>query len=84
MKEKTKKDGLLKLGELAQKTGLRLSTLSFWSSIGLLPFEQAGFKLVRRYPEREALKRIREIQELKRKRLTLPEIIERLKGEKER
>ena len=83
MKEKTKKDRGLKPEELAVRTGLRMSTINYWASLGLLPFEQAGSRLMRRYP-RETLKRIREIRGLKRKGLTLPEIKERLKGEKER
>ncbi len=80
MKEKTEKKKLLKPSVLAEKTGLRVSTIKFWTQEGLLPYEQGGARLMRRYPEREAIKRISEILKLKEKRLTLPEIKEIILG----
>lgn len=67
---------LLTPRELAAVTGLRKSTINFWSDIGLLKYKQDGPRLMRRYPEKENLARIEKIRELKNKRLTIPEIIE--------
>jgi len=50
-----------------------------------LPFNQGGKKLTRKYKEKEALKRLEKIKELKKKRLTIKEIIDLLnKSTKER
>jgi DNA-binding transcriptional MerR regulator len=67
---------LLTPRELAALTGLRKSTINFWSDIGLLKYKQGGPRLMRRYPEKENLERVEKIRELKNKRLTIPEIIE--------
>jgi len=74
------KSGLLKPAELAKRTGLRMSTINCWANMGLLPFKQGGPRLMRRYPEEEALIRIQQIKNLKQKGLTLPEIIKELCG----
>ena len=67
---------LLTPRELAALTGLRKSTINFWSDIGLLKYRQDGPRLMRRYPEKENFERVKKIRELKSKRLTIPEIIE--------
>ena len=70
------KEKLLTPRELAALTGLRKSTINFWSDIGLLKYKQDGPRLIRRYPEKENLERVEKIRELKSKRLNIQEIIE--------
>lgn len=65
----------LKIGKLARVTGVRQSTIKFFSEIGILPFEQKERRLVRRYDRDEAIKRLKEIQELKRKGMSIEKII---------
>jgi len=55
----------LRLSELAKITGLRKSTINFWTKLGLLPFKQDGFRLMRKFPEKETLRRIELIFELR-------------------
>ena len=84
-KKKTKNNPqkeLLTPSELAEASGLRYSTIKFYSQIGILPFEQAGERLRRYYKKKEALKRFNKIQRLKDKRLTIEEIIKHFKDKK--
>jgi len=73
-KKDVKNDIILSIGELAKISGVRQSTLKFYTEIGILPFSQDGKRLIRRYKKDEALKRLEEIKELKNKRLTIKEI----------
>ena len=75
LKKVKKVNNLLTTSKLSEASGMRISTIKFYSEIGILPFKQAGQRLVRRYDKREALKRLKEIQRLKNKRLTIEEII---------
>lgn len=72
----------LTIGELAEVSGVRLSTLKFYTEKGLLEYEQADRGLRRYYDKDRALKRLSEIKELKKKRLTLEEIIKILRDSK--
>lgn len=65
----------LSIGELAKVSGVRQSTLKYYTEIGILPFTQDGERLLRKYKKDEALKRLEEIKKLKEKRLTIREII---------
>jgi DNA-binding transcriptional MerR regulator len=65
---------------LAKVSGIRQSTLKYYTEIGILPFTQDGERLLRKYKKDEALKRLEEIKKLKEKRLTVKEIIERFKN----
>jgi DNA-binding transcriptional MerR regulator len=67
---------ILTIGELAEVSGIRLTTLKYYTEIGILPFSQDGIRLTRKYKEKGALKRLEKIKELKEKRLTIKEIIE--------
>ena len=51
------------IGELVRLSGVRYSTLKFYTEEGLLPFQQAEENLTRRYRRQESLLRIR-IKEL--------------------
>jgi len=67
--------GFLSIGELAKVSGVRQSTLKFYTEIGILPFSQDGEGLLRKYKKDEALKQLKEIKKLKEKRLTIKEIV---------
>lgn len=74
-KKNNRKDEAIRIGELAKKSGLRVSTIKYYSEIGILPFHQEDKKLARRYKREEALQRLKEIDELKEvKRRTIEEI----------
>ena len=75
-KKATGKNGVLTIGELAEVSGTRLTTLKYYTEIGILPFSQEGKRLTRKYKEKRALKRLEEIKKLKEKRLTIKEIID--------
>jgi len=74
-KKATDKNNVLTIGELAEVSGTRLTTLKYYTELGILPFSQDGKRLTRKYKKEEALKRLKEIKKLKDKRLTIKEII---------
>jgi DNA-binding transcriptional MerR regulator len=77
MDQKTDENSnILTIGELAEVSGTRLTTLKYYTEIGILPFSQEGKRLTRKYKEKRALKRLEEIKKLKEKRLTIKEIVE--------
>jgi len=76
-KKETKNDIILTIGELAEVSGVRLTTLKYYTELGILPFNQAEKRLTRKYKEEEALERLEKIKELKGKRLTIKEIVDR-------
>ena len=75
-KKDTKDDSILTIGELAEVSGTRLTTLKYYTELGILPFNQGGERLTRKYNKEEALERLEKSKELKEKRLTIKEIIE--------
>ncbi|MBU3877121.1 helix-turn-helix domain-containing protein [Faecalicatena sp. AGMB00832] len=66
------------IGELVRITGVRYSTLKFYTEEGMLPFEQEEEKLTRRFPREKAVSRIEEIRLLREQGLSVPTIKERL------
>jgi len=77
MNKKTiEENKVLTIGELAEVSGVRLTTLKYYTELGILPFNQGGERLTRKYNKEEALKRLKKIKELKEKRLTIKEIVE--------
>jgi len=74
-KKATEKNNILTIGELAEVSGTRLTTLKYYTEIGILPFSQEGERLTRKYTEGKALERLDKIKELKKKRLTIKESI---------
>ena len=78
-KKTTEKNDVLTIGELAEVSGTRLTTLKYYTELGILPFNQAEKRLTRKYNKGEALERLEKIKELKRRRLTIKEIIEHFK-----
>ena len=75
-KKATEKNNVLTIGELAEVSGTRLTTLKYYTELGILPFSQDGKRLTRKYKKEDALKRLNEIKKLKEKRLTIKEILE--------
>ena len=81
----TENNNFLTIGKLADISGTRLTTLKYYTELGLLPFNQAEKRLTRKYNKEKALERLEKIKELKEKRLTIKEIVEHFnKSTKER
>ena len=74
-KKTSEKNNILTIGELAEVSGVRLTTLKYYTELGILPFNQEGERLTRKYKKGEALERLEKIKELKEKRLTIKEIV---------
>jgi len=80
MNKKTiEKNNILTIGELAEVSGIRQTTIKYYTEIGILPFNQGGERLTRKFKEKETLERLDKIKELKEKRLTIKEIIDYFK-----
>ena len=62
------------IGELVRLTDIRYSTLKFYTEEGMLPFEQAGENLTRRYKREASLARIAHIKALRAEGKSIPEI----------
>ena len=62
------------IGELVRLTDVPYSTLKFYTEEGMLPFEQAGENLTRRYRREESLARIARIRQLRKEGKSVPEI----------
>jgi len=75
-KKTSEKNNILTIGELAEVSGIRQTTLKYYTELGILPFNQAGERLTRKYKKEEALERLKKIKELKEKRLTIKEIVD--------
>ena len=75
-KKTSEKNNILTIGELAEVSGIRQTTLKYYTELGILPFNQAEKRLTRKYKKGEALERLGKIKELKGKRLTIKEIID--------
>ena len=69
------------IGELVRLTGVRYSTLKFYTEEGMLPFEQAEENLTRRYKREESVERITYIRQMREQKITIPEIKAILKSE---
>ena len=77
--EKIMEAEYVSIGELVRLTDTRYSTLKFYTEEGMLPFEQEDVNLTRRYKRVDALKRIKEIREMRQSGKTIPQIKEILK-----
>lgn len=65
----------VKLSELAELNGVRYSTVKYYSELGLLPYEQMGKRLAKKYNREVASTRLKEILQLKEQGKTIPDII---------
>lgn len=66
------------IGELTRLTGVRYSTLKFYTEEGMLPFEQEEENLTRRYRREESVALIEKIRNLRREGKSVSEIKEML------
>ncbi len=66
------------IGELVRLTGVRYSTLKFYTEEGMLPFEQEEENLTRRYRREESVILIEKIRNLRQEGKSVPEIKEML------
>ena len=69
------------IGELVRLTGLRYSTLKFYTEENMLPYEQAEENLTRRYKKIESVQRILFIKELRAQGKSIPQIKAVIKSE---
>jgi Predicted transcriptional regulators len=67
---------LVTVSELVQLSGMRYSTLKYYTEIGILPFNQLDMGLVRRYPRLHALERLEEIRSMKDNGMTIQQIVD--------
>jgi DNA-binding transcriptional MerR regulator len=65
---------LLKISELSKVTGIRYSTLQYYSEIGLIPYEQDGERMAKRYDKETVIRIFKEVQKLKEKGMSIEEI----------
>lgn len=71
--------GLLRMSGLSDASGLRYSTIKYYSEVGLIPYSQKGKGLRRGFDKKKALKRIKEIEKLKKKGYSVEQISKKLK-----
>ena len=76
------KEKLLKAGELAKLAGVLVSTVRFYTKLGMLSADGYTPGKYNLYAKDKALKRLRQIEELKQRRFTLDEIIDKLGARK--
>jgi DNA-binding transcriptional MerR regulator len=79
--EAIEKSEYVTIGELVRLTGVRYSTLKFYTEEGMLHFEQAEENLTRRYKREESVERITYIRQMREQKITIPEIKAILKSE---
>lgn len=66
------------IGELVRLSGMRYSTLKYYTEEGLLLFEQKEENLTRHYHRENTLKTIKTIEELKKDKIPVNKIKEHL------
>ena len=72
---KVKEMEYIRQSELAELTGVRASTVKYYSELGLIPYKQEGERLSKMYHRESSIKRIQEILELKKQGKSVTEII---------
>ena len=72
---------LVTIGELVRLTGMRYSTLKFYTEEGIHPFRQEKANLTRRYLREETIGRLAKIRQFKAEALSVPQIMAILKNE---
>lgn len=66
------------ISELVRITGIRYSTIKYYTEEGMVPFEQEESNLTRRYPRVMAVERLNEISTLRKKDFSIPKVKELL------
>ncbi len=77
--EVIQKAEMVTIGELVRLTGIRYSTIKYYTEEGFVPFEQDEAKLTRRYRRKAAVQRLNEIKDMREAGRTIPQIREALK-----
>lgn len=72
--EAIERSEIVTIGELARITGVRYSSLKYYTEEGMLPFVQEESGLTRRYNKIESIKRIDIIKSLRRKGQSIAQI----------
>lgn len=72
-------DDQVSISEITEESGLRYSTIKYYTEIGILPCIHKGHNLMRKYQRKEALERLKEIAKLKQEGKKIKEIQEILK-----
>lgn len=62
------------IGELVRLTGVRYSTIKFYTDEGFIPYVQEDKKMVRRYNREYSIKRINEVRKMRGKGMTINQI----------
>lgn len=78
MKLQLKGKEFVRRKDLAKLSGVRESTIKYYTELGLVPFKQEGERLSRYYNIKQALKTLKDITALKKQGKTVPEIVEKL------
>ncbi len=73
---KVKEMEYIRQTELAELTGVRASTIKYYSELGLIPYKQDGERLSKRYFREDSIKRVQEILELRKQGKSIAGIIE--------
>jgi DNA-binding transcriptional MerR regulator len=68
----------ISISELVRITEVRYSTIKYYTEEGMIPFEQEGTNLTRRYPRVKAVRRLEEIAELRKKGYVIAQVKELL------
>jgi len=66
---------VLRKEELSKVSGIRASTIKYYSELGILPYQQEDTRLSRRYNRATSLQRLKEIRAYKRQGLSIQEIV---------
>jgi len=66
------------ISELVRITGIRYSTIKYYTEEGMIPFEQEESNLTRRYPRVMAVERLNEISTLRKRGFSIPKVKELL------
>lgn len=71
------KEQFVKISELVKTSGVKYSSVKYYSEVRILPFEQNSKFRDRLFDLKLCVKRLKEIKKLRKiKRRTIPEIIE--------
>lgn len=70
---------IVSIGELVRLSGVRYSTLKFYTEEGFIPFFQEEENMTRRYRRVESLERIEYLKKLREEGKSIPEIRKMLK-----
>ncbi len=62
------------IGELVRLTGIRYSTIKYYTEEGFIPYEQEDTRLTRRYDREKTIKILYKIKHLREEGLTINQI----------